>query len=238
MAEPALAGTATAGSLTAFAAAHVVADPLADNAPGAPAAVDWDATLAFRRHLWSHGLASPRRWTPPSAGWAWTGPATQELIRRSAAEERSAARIACGAGTDQLTRARRPRRRSHGRVRGAARGRRGRGAQAILMASPRAGRRRDRAPTTTSRSTAACSARRPAGDPALAGPMFDPALDGYWGYADLDAATDVFVEVIATHADKVDGIKVSLLDAPRGRCAAACRKACGCTPATTSTTPS
>ena len=40
----------------AYAAAHVVADPLADNTAGAPPALDWDATLAFRHHLWSHGL--------------------------------------------------------------------------------------------------------------------------------------------------------------------------------------
>ena len=47
------------------------------------------------------------------------------------------------------------------------------------------------------------------------GPMFDPALEGYWGSSDLDAATDTFLEVIAAHPDKVDGIKVSLLDAQR-----------------------
>lgn len=47
------------------------------------------------------------------------------------------------------------------------------------------------------------------------GPMFDPALEGYWGSSDLDAATEVFLQVIAAHPDKVDGIKVSLLDAGR-----------------------
>ncbi len=60
-------------SRTVFSAAHVVADPYADTTPDSPAAVDWDATLAFRRHLWSTGSASPRRWTPRSAAWAWTG---------------------------------------------------------------------------------------------------------------------------------------------------------------------
>lgn len=49
------AGTPLA-SRTVFSAAHVVADPGADISPDDPAAVDWDATLAFRRHLWSHGL--------------------------------------------------------------------------------------------------------------------------------------------------------------------------------------
>ena len=72
------------------------------------------------------------------------------------------------------------------------------------------------------------------------GEMFDPALAGYWGSPDLDAATETFLELIAEHPDKVDGIKVSLLDAAaRGRAAAApARRACGSTPATTSTTPS
>jgi dihydrodipicolinate synthase/N-acetylneuraminate lyase len=45
--------------------------------------------------------------------------------------------------------------------------------------------------------------------------MFDPALTGYWGSADLDAATDAFLQIIAAHPDKVDGVKVSLLDADR-----------------------
>ena len=49
-------GKAPLTSRTVFSAAHVVADPYADISPDAPAAVDWDATLAFRRHLWSHGL--------------------------------------------------------------------------------------------------------------------------------------------------------------------------------------
>ena len=72
------------------------------------------------------------------------------------------------------------------------------------------------------------------------GPMFDPALDGYWGSGDLDAATDTFLELIAAHPDKVDGIKVSLLDAQREIDAAppAAGRACAATPATTSTTPS
>ena len=47
------------------------------------------------------------------------------------------------------------------------------------------------------------------------GPMFDPALAGYWGADDLDAATDACVAVIEAHAAKIDGIKLSLLDAER-----------------------
>jgi hypothetical protein len=45
------------------------------------------------------------------------------------------------------------------------------------------------------------------------GPMFDPALSGYWGSNDLVAAADTLAELIATHAAAVDGVKISLLDA-------------------------
>ncbi|AVH58629.1 MULTISPECIES: dihydrodipicolinate synthase family protein [Streptomyces] len=214
--EPlAFAAGAPFTSRTVFAAAHVVADPYADVSPDAPAAVDWDATLAFRRHLWSHGLGVAEAMDTAQRGMGldWAGAA--ELIRRSAAEaEAVGGRIACGVGTDQLA--------------GPARLEEIRtayeeqlavveesGAQAILMASR----------------ALAAAARRPqdylevyghllrqSAEPVILhwlGPMFDPALEGYWGSSDLDAATDTFLEVIAAHPGKVDGIKVSLLDARR-----------------------
>ncbi|MBC7273961.1 MAG: DUF993 family protein, partial [Streptomyces sp.] len=90
-------------SRTVFSAAHVVADPRADVSPDSPAAVDWDATLAFRRHLWSHGLGVAEAMDTAQRGMGldWAGAA--ELIRRSAAEARAVGgRIACGVGTDQL----------------------------------------------------------------------------------------------------------------------------------------
>ncbi|GAA5054465.1 dihydrodipicolinate synthase family protein [Streptomyces similanensis] len=201
-------------SRTVFSAAHVVADPFADTAPGAPAAVDWDATLAFRRHLWSHGLGVAEAMDTAQRGMGldWTGAA--ELIRRSAAEARAVGgRIACGAGTDQLAGG------SLADVRGAYEEQLAvveeAGAQVILMAS---------------RSLAA-GARGPedyldvyghllrqAAEPVILhwlGPMFDPALEGYWGSSDLDAATDTFLDVIAAHPGKVEGVKISLLDARR-----------------------
>ena len=71
------------------------------------------------------------------------------------------------------------------------------------------------------------------------GDMFDPALRGYWGTEDLDAAADIVLDIIAAHPGRVDGIKVSLLDG--GREVALRRRppgrACGSTRATTSTTP-
>ncbi|MFF3937804.1 dihydrodipicolinate synthase family protein [Streptomyces phaeofaciens] len=202
-------------SRTVYSAAHVVADPFADGSPDAPAAVDWDATLAFRRHLWSHGLGVAEAMDTAQRGMGldWAGAA--ELIRRSAAEARAVGgRIACGVGTDQLTGPA-----SLAEVRAAYEEQLAlveeSGARAILMAS---------------RALAAAASGpedylevyghllRQASEPVILhwlGPMFDPALEGYWGSSDLDAATDTFLEVIAAHPDKVEGIKVSLLDAGR-----------------------
>ncbi|MEU1577330.1 dihydrodipicolinate synthase family protein [Streptomyces collinus] len=201
-------------SRTVFSAAHVVADPFADVSPDSPAAVDWDATLAFRRHLWSHGLGVAEAMDTAQRGMGldWAGAA--ELIRRSAAEAKSVGgRIACGVGTDQIASG------SLAEVRAAYEEQLAlveeSGAQATLMAS---------------RALAAAASGpedylevyghllRQAAEPVVLhwlGPMFDPALEGYWGSADLDAATDTFLDVIAAHPDKVDGIKVSLLDAQR-----------------------
>ncbi|MFF9867967.1 dihydrodipicolinate synthase family protein [Streptomyces sp. NPDC013953] len=215
--EPAAftAGGAPLASRTVFSAAHVVADPYADVAPDAPAAVDWDATLAFRRHLWSHGLGVAEAMDTAQRGMGldWGGAA--ELIRRSAAEAKAVGgRIAAGVGTDQLSGPA-----DLAAVRTAYEEQLAlveeTGAQPILMAS--------RALAAAARSpddylTVYGHLLRQAGEPVILhwlGSMFDPALEGYWGSAGLDAATDTFLKVIAEHPDKVDGIKVSLLDAER-----------------------
>ncbi|MEU2111683.1 dihydrodipicolinate synthase family protein [Streptomyces sp. NPDC019507] len=209
-------GGAPIVSRTVLSAAHVVADPYADTTPDGPAAVDWDATLAFRRHLWAHGLgvAEAMDTAQRGTGLDWAGAA--ELIRRSAAEARAVGgRIACGAGTDQLT----------GPVADLATVLAAyeeqlalveeSGAQAVLMAS--------RALASVARGPEDYlelygHLMRQASEPVVLhwlGPMFDPALEGYWGSRDLDAATETFLKVIAEHPDKVDGVKVSLLDARR-----------------------
>ncbi|MFE7976628.1 dihydrodipicolinate synthase family protein [Streptomyces shenzhenensis] len=201
-------------SRTVFSAAHVVADPYADASPDSPAAVDWDATLAFRRHLWSHGLGVAEAMDTAQRGMGldWAGAA--ELIRRSAAEARAVGgRIACGVGTDQITGG------SLAEIRAAYEEQLAvveeSGAQAILMAS-RALARAAAGPEDYL--DVYGRLLRQAAEPVILhwlGPMFDPALEGYWGSADLDAATDTFLEIIAAHPDKVDGVKVSLLDARR-----------------------
>ncbi|MFJ6943453.1 dihydrodipicolinate synthase family protein [Streptomyces wuyuanensis] len=211
-----VAGGAPPVSRTVLAAAHVVADPYADTTPDGPAAVDWDATLAFRRHLWAHGLGVAEAMDTAQRGMGldWAGAA--ELIRRSTAEARAVGgRIACGTGTDQLTRPAA----DLATVRAAYEEQLALveecGARAILMASR----------------ALAAAARGPedyldvyghllrqASEPVVLhwlGPMFDPALENYWGSRDLDAATGTFLEVIAEHPGKVDGVKISLLDARR-----------------------
>ncbi|MFD9498838.1 dihydrodipicolinate synthase family protein [Streptomyces sp. NPDC060035] len=208
-------GGAALASRTVFSAAHVVADPYADVSPDAPAVVDWDATLAFRRHLWSHGLGVAEAMDTAQRGMGldWAGAA--ELIRRSSAEAKSVGgRIACGVGTDQLTGPA-----PLAEVRAAYEEQLAlveeSGAQAILMAS-RALAAAAKGPEDYLETYA--HLLRQATEPVVLhwlGPMFDPALEGYWGSPDLDAATDTFLKVIAEHPDKVDGIKISLLDAER-----------------------
>lgn len=227
-------------SRTVFAAAHVVADPRADTTPDGPAAVDWDATLAFRHHLWAHGLgvAEAMDTAQRGAGLDWS--AAAELIRRTAAEAAAVGGLlACGVGTDQLP----PEPASLAGIRCAYEEQLGLaeavGARPVLMASRQ----------LAGAATGPDDYRelyghllRQATRPVILhwlGPMFDPALAGYWGSAEFDAATETFLAIITDHPAAVDGVKVSLLDAARE---VALRRrlppGCAAIPATTSTTRS
>jgi hypothetical protein len=197
----------------AFAAAHVVADPWGENVPGAPAVIDWDSTLAFRRHLFSYGLGVAEAMDTAQRNMGLDWPAVQELVRRSAEQAQAhGARIAAGAGTDHRTDLT-----SVDDVLGAYSEQvefvEGTGAQVILMAS---------------RQLAAVAAGpddylhvydrllRQVREPVILhwlGEAFDPQLAGYWGSADVAMATATFVQLIEAHAAKVDGVKVSLLSA-------------------------
>ena len=88
----------------AYGAAHVVADPLADNDPWLTPAIDWERTLAFRHRLWDLGLGVAEAMDTAQRGMGLGWPEAQELIRRALAEAkgRAGALIACGAGTDHL----------------------------------------------------------------------------------------------------------------------------------------
>jgi hypothetical protein len=208
------AGAAT--SRIAYAAAHVVADPAGDNAPGLPARLDWDATMSVRRDLWSWGLGVAEAMDTAQRGMGLDWVATQELIRRSAAEAAACGgRLVAGAATDQAP----PVLVSLAEVVAAYSEQvafvQGTGATAVLMASRQlaalAGGPDDYL-HVYDRILSQVSA------PVMLhwlGDMFDSALAGYWGARDLDAATKTFVSLVHTHAAVIDGVKVSLLDAGR-----------------------
>ncbi|WP_405015740.1 dihydrodipicolinate synthase family protein [Kitasatospora sp. NBC_00070] len=201
-------------SRIAFAAAHVVADPRGENAPGAPAAVDWDATLAFRHHLWSLGLGVADAMDTAQRGMGLDWAATKELITRSGAEARTVGgRLACGVGTDQLPSPET----SLSQILAAYEEQfavvEEAGAQPILMASRALAAAADGPEDYLHVYGRLLSQSR---EPVILhwlGEMFDPALSGYWGSADLDRATGTVLALIREHADRIDGIKVSLLDA-------------------------
>lgn len=203
-------------SRIAYSAAHVVADPNADIDPWLETAIDWDATIAYRRHLWSLGMGVAEAMDTAQRGMGLDWPTSLELIRRSveAADDFGGdALIACGAGTDHiapdpdltLDQVIAAYEEQCTAVEAA-------GGRIILMAS---------------RALAAC-AKSPddygtvydrilgqVKEPVIIhwlGEMFDPALEGYWGHGDHNEAMDICLEVIKDNADKVDGIKVSLLD--------------------------
>jgi hypothetical protein len=201
-------------SRIAFAAAHVVADPRAENVPGAPAVVDWDATLAFRAHLFRYGLGVAEAMDTAQRNMGLDWPATQELITRSAALAREhGARIASGAGTDHL-----PGPASNldevaqayleqvEFVESA-------GSQVIVMASRHlAAVARNAEDYLSVYATVLSQAARPVILHWL-GEMFDPQLGGYWGSIEIPTATRTFLDLIGEHSAKVDGVKVSLLSA-------------------------
>ena len=220
------------GSRRAYAAAHVVPHVLGDNTPGAPARLDWDATLGFRHDVWSYGLGVADAMDTAQRGMGLDWPATQELIRRSTAEASAALTaghpglrgrtvrdlIACGAGTDQLDPAGIvPGETGLRAVEAAYREQlavvEGAGAKVVLMAS--------RALVCAARGAEDYlrvytglldEVRHPVVLHWL-GTMFDPALTGYWGSEEVEAATETFLQLIRSRPDKVDGVKVSLLDA-------------------------
>lgn len=204
-------------SRIAYSAAHIVCDPLVDVDPVANARIDWDATLAYRRYLWSLGLAVAEAMDTAQRGMGLDWERTKELIRRSLAEARATGGlIACGAGTDHLVPA------PHVGV-----------AEVIAAYEEQCGfveSSGGRIILMASRALAAC-AKSPddyaqvygrilsqVAQPVILhwlGDMFDPALAGYWGALDLETAMDICLQIIRDHAGKVDGIKISLLDAER-----------------------
>ncbi|MBP1933818.1 dihydrodipicolinate synthase family protein [Ammoniphilus resinae] len=201
-------------SRSVYAAAHVVCNPLADTNPTEAAEMDWDATLSYRRYLWSLGLSVAEAMDTAQRGMGLKWEATQELIQRSLTEAKAVGGgIACGAGTDQLPT------NVHVTLETVEKAYIEQcefiekyDGEIILMAS--------RALTACARSAddyyqiygkILSQVQKPVILHWL-GEMFDPALAGYWGHRDLQEARKVVLEIIASHPEKVKGIKVSLLD--------------------------
>ncbi|RDW16008.1 dihydrodipicolinate synthase family protein [Oceanobacillus arenosus] len=200
-----------------YSAAHVVADPFSGTDPILNSKIDWDATLKYRHYLWSLGLGVAEAMDTAQRGMGLNWEHAKELISRSVKEAKAVnGRIACGAGTDHLQpspdltldEVERAYEEQCEFVENE-------GGRIILMAS---------------RALAAC-AKTPedyervyqnvlskVSQPVILhwlGDMFDPALKGYWGHEDIDKAMDVCLRVIKENEDKIDGIKISLLDDTR-----------------------
>jgi hypothetical protein len=195
-----------------FSAAHVVADPFTANDPSGPATVDWDATMAYRRHLAGLGIGIAEAMDTAQRGMGLDWQGALELITRTRAEVPDAL-VFNGAGTDQLNpadaeslddvkRAYLEQVEAIQKV----------GGRIILMAS------RALARVATSPDDYRTVYRDVLGscdEPVILhwlGEMFDPALKGYWGASTFEGAMETALAVIEENADKVDGIKISLLD--------------------------
>ncbi|MDB5944648.1 MAG: dihydrodipicolinate synthase family protein [Ramlibacter sp.] len=199
----------------AYSAAHVVANPRAAIDPWLQCAVDWDATIAYRQRLWSLGLGVAEAMDTAQRGMGLDWPTSLELIRRSldAAKDVPGALVASGCGTDhlvledvktvdQVVAGYEEQMAAIEKL----------GGKLIVMAS-RALARVAKSPADYERvyDRILSQAKQPVVLHWL-GDMFDPALAGYWGTKDIDAAMDTALGIIAAHPDKVDGIKISLLD--------------------------
>lgn len=215
-----------------YAAAHVIPDVTANNIHGGAVVLDWDTTMAFRRELWSYGLGVADAMDTAQRGMGLDWATTRQLIKLSGAEAAALAAdptpavagksvrdlLAVGAGTDQLALDAVPNGRAGlERITDAYREQidvvQSSGAKVIIMAS-RALARVATSPEDYLRVYS--TLLREAEEPVVLhwlGPMFDPALAGYWGTSDQDRATEVFLDLIGSCSDKIDGIKVSLLDA-------------------------
>ncbi|MDQ0381192.1 DUF993 family protein [Amycolatopsis thermophila] len=201
-------------SRTVLAAAHVVADARADYQPGQTPPVDWEATIAFRKHLFSYGVGIAEGMDTTErgpGGLIW--PQAKELIRLGVAAAREAgAAVVAGAGTDQIT-SPRP---SLAEIVDAYTEQlefvQAQGSAAVLRASHAlvSAARSEDDYLSVYRDVLARTDR-----PAIVhwlGTGFDPTLAGYWGHTDVREAMDVVVRMAQENAPHLEGIKFSLLD--------------------------
>src|SRR3954467_14951074 len=191
----------------ALAAAHVVADPRSAKEPWLDAAIDWDATLAYRRHLWSWGMGIAEAMDTAQRGMGLDWKNSLELIRRTVKE--GGGDVASGAGTDHLAPGVHPMDEIVGAYEEQCAAIEKLGGRIILMAS-RALAAAAKSPDDYARiyDRILSQVRQPVIIHWL-GEMFDPALEGYWGKRDPLQAMEVCLSVLVKNKAKVDGIKIS-----------------------------
>lgn len=206
--------TAPLRSRAAYAAAHVIPRVGAENVPGAPADVDWDATLAFRHHVWSWGLGVADAMDTAQRNMGLDAAATRELVARSAAAARSVGgALVVGVNTDHIADEIIPLRAVTDAYVEQLHFAEEQGAGTVLMAS------RHLARAATSAADYEHVYREVlarAGAPVVLhwlGAAFDPDLRGYFGADDVPTCIDTVIRIITENADRVRGIKMSLLDA-------------------------
>ncbi len=202
-------------SRVAFAAAHVVAYTQKVNEDGP--VLDLEATLAFRRYLWSLGFRVAEAMDTAQRGMGLSWESAKELIRHSCAEAKAVGGgIACGANTDQLSAAESETLETVcaayweqcAWIEDC-------GGQVILMAS-RALAKAAATPEDYRRvyDRVLGQLSRPAILHWL-GEAFDPQLSGYWGGRDAEESMQILLEIIREHAGRIEGVKISLLDEER-----------------------
>jgi hypothetical protein len=205
--------TAPLASRVCYAAAHVIPKPWADNVPGAPADIDWDATLAFRHHVWSWGLGVADAMDTAQRNMGLDTSATRELITRSAAEAHSVGgKLVVGVNTDQLVDEVVSLEQVIAAYTEQLHFAEDAGAGVVLMASRHLARAAD-GPGDYLRVYREVLAAASA--PVVLhwlGAAFDPVLSGYFGSGDVAAAADTVIQIITENSAAVSGIKMSLLD--------------------------
>ena len=201
-------------SRVAYAAAHVIPRPFAENVPGAPADIDWDATLAFRHHVWSWGLGVADAMDTAQRNMGLGAAATRELIRQSAAEARTVGgALVVGVNTDHVE----DEQISLDAVIDAYLEQlhftEEAGAGVVLMASRHLARAAETAQDYRRVYRAVLGAATTPVVLHWLGAAFDPILAGYFGSTDSATAADTVLAIIEENRDAVSGIKMSLLDA-------------------------
>jgi hypothetical protein len=205
--------TAPLTSRVAYAAAHVIPKKHADNTPGQPADIDWDATLAFRRHVWSWGLGVADAMDTAQRNMGLDARATRELVTRSAeAAREEGGALVVGVNTDHVE----AEVISLDEVIDAYKEQlhftEDAGAGVVLMASRHLARAAQSADDYVRVYREVLGA---ASTPVILhwlGAAFDPTLASYFGSTDSTAASATVLEIITENADHVSGIKMSLLD--------------------------